>query len=174
MSQTSDVDGFKFWASYYDALRLLDTDAERGHFVMALCEYVFEGKEPQLTGMERFGFTLIAEQAAESKRISARAREKGRKGGQRSGESRRAKADEKFSTKFSTNGFSTGNRSSASSTARSVSGSPPPYGGGGCAPARAPRGAHGAAPENLASPPVTLPPVPPIPPEMTSWKENGR
>ena len=95
MTRTA-TDGFKFWDAYYDALKLLDTDAERGHFVMALCAYVFDGAEPELTGMERFGFTLIAKQAAESKRLTAQ----GRKGGKRSGESRRARGDEKkFSTK---------------------------------------------------------------------------
>ena len=93
MTRTA-TDGFKFWDAYYDALKLLDTDAERGHFVMALCAYVFDGTEPELSGMERFGFTLIAKQAAESKRLAAQACEKGR----RSGESRRRKSRERKSS----------------------------------------------------------------------------
>lgn len=102
MARTA-TDGFKFWDAYYDALKLLDTDEERGHFVMALCAYVFEDKEPQLTGMERFGFTLISKQVMESKRLAAL----GRAGGKKSGETRRKKAEEKAMGEFSTNGFST-------------------------------------------------------------------
>lgn len=142
------TDGFKFWDAYYDALKLLDTDEERGHFVMALCAYVFEDKEPQLTGMERFGFELISKQAMESKRLCARARENGRKGGEASGESRRA-----ASGKFSTNEFSTSRRSGASSMASTERKKDPPSKEGG--------GAAGAGPWGPAPPRLEdLPPIP--------------
>ena len=104
MARTA-TDGFKFWDAYYDALKLLDGDERRGHFVMALCAYVFDGVEPEFTDpSERFGFTLIAAQAMESKRLSEQAREKGLK----SGESRRRKTKEKSGAKPSTGVFNNG------------------------------------------------------------------
>lgn len=89
-------DGFKFWHSYYDALKVMPDDAARGRFVMALAAYVFDGAEPTFSSdMERFGFSLIADQAAESKRLYDVARAKGVK----SGESRRKKSKkQEFST----------------------------------------------------------------------------
>ena len=61
-----------------------------------LCAYVFDGVEPKFSSdMERFGFTLVADQAAESKRLYDVASAKGVK----SGESRRKKSKkQEFST----------------------------------------------------------------------------
>lgn len=76
------TDSFKFWDAYYDALKFLQTDEQRGEFVMALCQYVFDGIEPTFDDKSvEFGFLLVRESARESKEISARAREAGRKGG---------------------------------------------------------------------------------------------
>lgn len=83
------TDGFKFWASYYDALKALDTDKQRSDFMLALCAYVFDGVEPEFDDpVVRFGYTLVAEQARQSMEISRAARE----GGLKSGKSRREKA----------------------------------------------------------------------------------
>lgn len=105
MARIGTGDGFKFWASYYDALKVLPSDEARGRFVRLLCAYVFDGTEPTFTNeIERFGFELIAAQALESKRLYAEAREKGIK----SGESRRKKAQAKQmdrQKKFSTGVF---------------------------------------------------------------------
>lgn len=99
----ASTDGFKFWASYYDALRALDTDKQRSDFMLALCAYVFDGVEPEFDDpVVRFGYTLVAEQARQSMEISRAAQEKGRRGGKQSGKSR-------------------AKRSTASSTASSVS-----------------------------------------------------
>lgn len=87
------TDSFKFWDSYYDALRMLGDDERRGRFVMALCSYVFDGEEPDFGGDEvmAFGFQLVATQAMESKELAARKRE----GGIKSGITRRAKSKTK-------------------------------------------------------------------------------
>lgn len=105
MARIGTGDGFKFWASYYDALKVLPSDEARGRFVRLLCAYVFDGTEPTFRDeVERFGFELIAAQALESKRLTAQARERGVK----SGESRRKKAQEKqkgMQEEFSTGVF---------------------------------------------------------------------
>lgn len=86
------TDSFKFWDSYYSALRMLGTDERRGRFVMALCAYVFDGVDPCFDDdAMAFGFELVATQARESKELSARKRD----GGIKSGASRRAKAQAK-------------------------------------------------------------------------------
>lgn len=77
------TDSFKFWDSYYDALRMLGSDERRGRFVMALCSYVFDGEEPDFGADEvmAFGFQLVATQARQSMEISRAAREAGQRGG---------------------------------------------------------------------------------------------
>lgn len=84
------TDSFKFWDSYYDALRMLGDDERRGRFVMALCSYVFDGEEPDFGDDEvmAFGFQLVATQARQSMEIARAARE----GGIKSGKARREKA----------------------------------------------------------------------------------
>ena len=87
--ETVATDSFKFWDSYYDALRMLGDDERRGRFVMALCSYVFDGEEPDFDGDEvmAFGFQLVATQARQSMEIARAARE----GGIKSGKARREK-----------------------------------------------------------------------------------
>lgn len=85
----ASTDGFKFWASYYDALRALDTDRQRSEFMLGLCAYVFDGVEPEFEDpVVRFGYMLVAEQARQSMEISRAARE----GGIKSGKVRRSKS----------------------------------------------------------------------------------
>lgn len=77
-----DNDSFKFWRSYYDALKFLGTDRQRSEFVMGLCAYVFDGIEPRFSDeVTEFGFRLVRKSAEESMLISRRARESGSKGG---------------------------------------------------------------------------------------------
>lgn len=77
-----DNDSFKFWRSYYDALKFLSTDRQRSEFVMGLCAYVFDGIEPIFSDeVTEFGFRLVRKSAEESMLISRRARESGSKGG---------------------------------------------------------------------------------------------
>ncbi len=78
----ASTDGFKFWDSYYDALKMLGDDSRRGAFVMALCAFVFDGAEPAFDDpVMEFGFRLVAEQARQSMEISRAAREAGQRGG---------------------------------------------------------------------------------------------
>lgn len=95
MAAGTNSGGFKFWHSYYSAICLM-SDEQAGSFMKKLCAYVFDGVEPKFSSdMERFGFTLVADQAAESKRLYDVARAKGVK----SGESRRKKSKkQEFST----------------------------------------------------------------------------
>ena len=95
MAAGTNSDGFKFWHSYYSAICLM-SDEQAGSFMKKLCAYVFDGVEPKFSSdMERFGFTLVADQAAESKRLYDVARAKGVK----SSESRRRKSKkQEFST----------------------------------------------------------------------------
>lgn len=84
------TDSFKFWDSYYSALRMLGTDERRGRFVMALCAYVFDGVEPSFSDdVMAFGFELVATQAKQSMELARAAREGGKRGGIKSGEARK-------------------------------------------------------------------------------------
>lgn len=109
MAAGTNSNGFKFWHSYYSAICLMG-DAQAGSFMKKLCAYVFDGVEPEFSDeMERFGFTLIADQAVESKRLYDVAREKGKTAGKRSGESRRKNAKRsEFSTSKRTTGSTNG------------------------------------------------------------------
>ncbi|WP_143786152.1 DUF6291 domain-containing protein [Olsenella sp. An293] len=76
------TDSFKFWDSYYDALKTLETSNQRSDFIMALCQYVFDGVDPEFSDkMVEFGFMLIRKQAELSKEIANTARENGKRGG---------------------------------------------------------------------------------------------
>lgn len=76
------TDSFKFWDAYYDALKTLETSDQRSEFIMALCQYVFDGVEPEFSDkMVEFGFMLIRKQAELSKEIANTARENGKRGG---------------------------------------------------------------------------------------------
>lgn len=46
----SQITGFTFFISYYNAACTLGTDAEIAAFFMGLCKYAFSGKAPDLTG----------------------------------------------------------------------------------------------------------------------------
>lgn len=73
-------ESFKFWDSYYDALKFLGTDERRGKFVMALCQFVFDGTDPEFDDETvEFGFKLVKTSAELSKDIANRARENGSK-----------------------------------------------------------------------------------------------
>ncbi len=151
MARTASNDGFKFWHSYYDAICLM-SDEQAGSFMKKLCAYVFDGVEPKFSSdMERFGFTLVADQAAESKRLSDQAIAKGR----RSGEARRRKAEEKAKAEFSTKVFNNGREHG------SEHGSERKYVGLSSSKEEERKGAAGAGPWGPAPPRLEdLPPIP--------------
>jgi len=74
---------FYFWRGFYDALKMLETDEQRGAFILALCAYAFDGEESDLSWdpIIDFAFHAIKEQVAESVRIGVRNSTAGSKGG---------------------------------------------------------------------------------------------
>lgn len=83
------TDKFSFWIGYRDALRKLEpSDGYR--LVMAMCDYAFDGIEPDFTDSEKLdlAWQFVRDQVGESVEISRRNAEKGRK----SGEARRRKS----------------------------------------------------------------------------------
>lgn len=75
-------DRFYFWRAFYDALLMLDTDAQRGEFVRGMCQWAFDGEMPDFSDkMLSFGFTNIRDQLSESVNIGRVARETGSQGG---------------------------------------------------------------------------------------------
>lgn len=74
-------DCFKFWDSYYDALRRVD-DATAGRLVKALCADVFCDEEPDFSDDPMLGmvYDVMRGQAVQSRDISRQARENGAKG----------------------------------------------------------------------------------------------
>ena len=76
------ADRFYFWRGYYNALAMLQTDEQRGQMVMAMCEYAFDGTEPELSDpMQQIAWAVIEEQVRESVEIGRKQSERGRKGG---------------------------------------------------------------------------------------------
>lgn len=76
------ADRFYFWRGYYNALRMLPTDEQRGQMVMAMCEYAFDGTEPSLTDpMQQIVWAVIEEQVRESVEIGRKQSERGKQGG---------------------------------------------------------------------------------------------
>ena len=109
-------DRFYFWRGYYDALATLPTDAQRGRFVMAVCQYAFEDEVPDLSDdpILMFAWVMVRDQVAESVEMGRRQSERGSKGGrpQKSGAKSGAKSTVKTTAK-------SGVKSGAKSTAES-------------------------------------------------------
>lgn len=109
----TDADSFKFWSSYYDALKFLKTDEQRSEFIMGLCAFVFDGVDPTFSDeTTEFGFRLVCKSAEESMLIARHARESGRRGGNKKAENSKKSR--------SSRGASRGAKSSASRGASSV------------------------------------------------------
>ena len=76
-------DRFYYWRSYYDALAILPEDVTRGAFIRAMCEYAFDGREPDFGGdlTLEFAWRFVRDQIGECVEIGRRASERGRRGG---------------------------------------------------------------------------------------------
>ncbi len=74
---------FYFWRGYYDALKKMPTDEQRGEFVMAVCAYAFDGVEPDFDGdvLLDICWSLVADGTRESVRKGVEQSERGSKGG---------------------------------------------------------------------------------------------
>lgn len=106
---------FYFWRGYYDALRKIPTDEQRGRFVMAVCAYAFDGEEPDLDDdpMLSIGWSLVADGSRESVRKGVEQSQRGQMGGRpKSAKKTTAKSGAKTTAK-------SGVKSGAKSTAES-------------------------------------------------------
>lgn len=78
---------FYFWRGYYDALRKLPSDAQRGRLVLAICAFAFDGIEPDLDDdlMLSLAWSLVADGTRESVRKGIEQSARGQMGGRPSG-----------------------------------------------------------------------------------------
>ena len=97
-------DRFYFWSNYYDALKLLSSDEERGRFVMAMCSYAFEGIEPRFDDslVLRVAWAMVADHIRESVEIGRRSSANGKRGGRPKKDSKRGALSTPESTEEST------------------------------------------------------------------------
>lgn len=104
-------DRFYFWRGYYDALMMLPTPEQRDAFVMGICAFAFDGREPDFSGDPTLaiGWAILRDQVRESVEIGRDASRRGSMGG-------RPRKDEKTSAKSSAK---TSALSSAKSSAKS-------------------------------------------------------
>lgn len=74
---------FYFWRGYYDAMRKLPTDEQRGRLVLAICAYAFDGIEPDLSDdvMLDMAWSLVADGTRESVRKGVEQSKRGSQGG---------------------------------------------------------------------------------------------
>lgn len=74
---------FYFWRGYYDAMRKIPTDEQRGRFIMAMCAYAFDGVEPDLSDdlILDIGWSLVADGSRESVRKGVEQSQRGTLGG---------------------------------------------------------------------------------------------
>lgn len=75
------TDSFKFWDSYYDALKMAPTPEDGYRLIMAICAQVFDGEEPDFSDNPILGmaYQIMAGQAIQSRDIARRGRENGKK-----------------------------------------------------------------------------------------------
>lgn len=75
------TDSFKFWDSYYEALKMAPTPEDGYRLIMSLCEQVFDGVEPDFSDSPILGmaYKIMAGQAVQSRDIARRGRENGKK-----------------------------------------------------------------------------------------------
>ena len=66
-----DIDSFRFFASYYDALKDMKSKAKQ-EFLLAILEFMFEGKEPDFHGDMAVNWKLIKPNLIKSKNKSNR------------------------------------------------------------------------------------------------------
>jgi hypothetical protein len=74
---------FYFWRGYYDALKKMPTDEQRGKFVMAVCAYAFDDVEPDFDGdvLLDICWSLVADGTRESVRKGVEQSQRGQMGG---------------------------------------------------------------------------------------------
>lgn len=71
MNRKYDIDSFRFFSSYYDALKEMKTKI-RHEFQDAILEFMFEGNEPDFKGELAINWSLIKPNLIKSKNKSNR------------------------------------------------------------------------------------------------------
>ena len=66
-----DINSFTFFASYYDALNTMKP-SEKQKFLLAILEFMFDGKEPSFKGNMATNWILIKPNLIKSKNKSNR------------------------------------------------------------------------------------------------------
>ena len=66
-----DIDSFRFFSSYYEALKSMKAH-EKEKFLLAILEFMFEGKEPEFKGSMVTNWALIKPTLVKSKNKSNR------------------------------------------------------------------------------------------------------
>ena len=66
-----DIDSFRFFSSYYEALKAMKS-SEKEKFLLAILEFMFEGKEPNFKGNMATNWILIKPNLIKSKNKSNR------------------------------------------------------------------------------------------------------
>ena len=96
-------DRFYFWENYWHALKRLPTNEDRGRFLQAMCEYAFEGREPDFGGdlIFEFAWEMVSTPLRESVEIGRRQLENGSKGGRPKGRKTTPKTTAKTTQKTS-------------------------------------------------------------------------
>lgn len=81
---------FYFWRGYWDAMRKLKTNEQRGKLITAMCLWAFESDEPDFSDdpVLDFAWEIISDQIAESVAIGKDMASRGRRGGKASGKAR--------------------------------------------------------------------------------------
>lgn len=64
-----DINSFTFFSSYYDAINTMKPQ-EKQKFLLAILEYMFEGKEPEFKGNMATNWILIKPNLIKSKNKS--------------------------------------------------------------------------------------------------------
>lgn len=148
------TDSFKFWDSYYEALKMAPTPEDGYRLIMALCAQVFDGEEPDFSDNQILGmaYQIMAGQAIQSRDISRRARENGAKG-------RGVKKGSKSTAKAPLKGGLRGAKANRSEEKRSDSCTSRLRDSGACAPgADAPAPAPGSEPWDVPDGELPTPP----------------
>ena len=87
----SERKAFSFYRSYYEASKDLPTKEDQADFLMAICSYIFDGVEPEITGVASAMFKLAKPNLDTSvKRANA-----GQIGGSNNKKQNKTKANEK-------------------------------------------------------------------------------
>lgn len=130
-------DSFKFWDGFWDGLGVLTTE-QRGQWITAVCEYVFDEVEPEIQDPAvNVSYLMVRKQLLESKELAKRGRENGQKGsqkGSKSNPSRGRKATPKATPKTNRREANGNEASLPTEATQSAPSSPAAEGGGSSSP----------------------------------------